>query len=70
MIKSVCFLTTYRCNARCGFCECRPESKEMLTLADMIRYMDEAVALIRKAASSNATVLGAAQRRPIGGEAA
>jgi len=45
MIKTVCFLTTYRCNARCGFCECRPESDEMLSLADMIRYMDEAIAL-------------------------
>ena len=45
MIKTVCFPTTYRCNARCGFCECRPESDEMLSLADMIRYMDEAIAL-------------------------
>lgn len=45
MIKSVCFLTTYRCNARCGFCECRPENEDMLSLDDLTRYIDEAYAL-------------------------
>jgi len=45
MIKTVCFLTTYQCNARCGFCECRPESRETLSLGDMIRYIDEACEL-------------------------
>jgi hypothetical protein len=45
MIKSVCLLTTYRCNARCGFCECRPESNEVMSLEDMTRYIDEARAL-------------------------
>lgn len=45
MIKSVCFLTTYQCNARCGFCECRPENKEMLSYDDMARYIDEACEL-------------------------
>jgi hypothetical protein len=45
MIKSLCLLTTYRCNARCGFCECRPENADALSLADMTRYIDEAHSL-------------------------
>lgn len=45
MIKSVCFLTTYRCNARCGFCECRPENDDMLSFDAMANYIDQAHAL-------------------------
>ncbi len=45
MIKSVCFLSTYKCNAVCDFCECGPEITEHLTAEDMIRYIDEACAL-------------------------
>lgn len=37
MIKTVCFLTTYRCNARCGFCECRHRDEKLpeLTFGDL-----------------------------------
>jgi organic radical activating enzyme len=42
MIKSMCFLTTYHCNAKCDFCECGPEVKDRLSLDTMIRLMDEA----------------------------
>lgn len=45
MIKSVCFLTTYKCNARCDFCECGPDVQDSLNGDDLIRYIDEAVAL-------------------------
>jgi organic radical activating enzyme len=41
MIKSICFLTTYRCNARCDYCECGPKVRDRLTIADMRRLMDE-----------------------------
>lgn len=43
MIKSICFLTTYQCNAQCDYCECGPHSKrERLALREMIRLIDEA----------------------------
>lgn len=46
MIKSICFLTTYQCNAQCDYCECGPRSKkERLGLADIIRLIDEAKGL-------------------------
>jgi hypothetical protein len=45
MIKSVCFLVTYQCNARCDFCECGPDVFERLTTDSILRYIDEAVSL-------------------------
>lgn len=45
MIKSICFLTTYNCNARCSFCECGPKERDRLSLEDMTRLIDESLAL-------------------------
>jgi organic radical activating enzyme len=45
MIKSLVFLTTYKCNARCDFCDCGPDASDMLTYEDMTRYVEEAIAL-------------------------
>jgi organic radical activating enzyme len=45
MIKSICFLTTYNCNARCSYCECGPRERDRLSLEDMKRLTDEGVAL-------------------------
>jgi len=45
MIKSICFLTTYQCNAKCSHCECGPQEYERLSLADMIRLIDEGIEL-------------------------
>lgn len=45
MIKSICFLTTYQCNAQCDFCECGPQVKDRLSGDEMIRLMDEAYSL-------------------------
>jgi hypothetical protein len=45
MIKSVCFLTTYNCNARCSFCECGPKERDRLSLDEMKRLIDECLAL-------------------------
>jgi len=42
MIKSICFLTTYKCNARCDYCECRPEVETRISGPDLIRFIDEA----------------------------
>lgn len=41
MIKSICFLTTFRCNAQCDYCECRPWVKDELSLDSMIEFIDE-----------------------------
>lgn len=43
MIKSICFLTTYRCNAKCDFCECGPERHDRLELSEMKRIIDQGV---------------------------
>jgi organic radical activating enzyme len=45
VIKSICFLTTYRCNAQCSHCECGPYESERLSLAEMQRLIDEGIAL-------------------------
>jgi organic radical activating enzyme len=45
MIKSICFLTTYQCNAQCDYCECSPYQKDKLTGAEMVRLIDEAKSL-------------------------
>lgn len=45
MIKSICFLTTYQCNAQCDHCECRPHVKDRISGEDLLRYIDEATAL-------------------------
>jgi hypothetical protein len=45
MIKSICFLTTYQCNAQCDYCECRPEVEARISGPDLIRFIDEAHAL-------------------------
>lgn len=45
MIKTICFLTTYNCNARCSFCECGPKERDRLSLDEMKRLIDEGVAL-------------------------
>lgn len=45
MIKSICFLTTYNCNARCSHCECGPKERDRLSLDEMKRLMDESLAL-------------------------
>lgn len=45
MIKSICFLTTYNCNARCSFCECGPRERDRLSLDEMKRLIDEALEL-------------------------
>ena len=45
MINSICFLTTYRCNAKCDYCECGPKAENGLTLAEMVRLIDEAAEL-------------------------
>jgi radical SAM family protein len=45
VIKTICFLTTYRCNAQCDFCECGPKARERIELVDMLRLIDEAAAL-------------------------
>jgi organic radical activating enzyme len=42
MIKSLCFLTTYRCNAYCDFCECSEKEQDRLNGDDLVRYIDEA----------------------------
>jgi hypothetical protein len=45
MIKSICFLTTYQCNASCSHCECGPYEYDRLSLDEMLRLIDEGVAL-------------------------
>ena len=45
MIKSICFLTTYNCNARCSYCECGPRERDRLSLAEMKRLIDEGLEL-------------------------
>ena len=45
MIKSICFLATYKCNAQCDYCECGPRVSERLRLQDMVHYMDEGLKL-------------------------
>lgn len=45
LIKSICFLTTYNCTAKCDFCECGPKSRERLELAEMTRIIDEGLEL-------------------------
>lgn len=45
MIKSICFLTTYNCTAKCDFCECGPKERERLTLAEMTDLIDQGVEL-------------------------
>lgn len=45
MIESICFLTTFHCNAQCDYCECGPDVKTRLSLADMTRMIDEGLAL-------------------------
>lgn len=41
MIKSICFLTTYRCDAKCDFCECGPQVRDRLELSEMKRIIDQ-----------------------------
>ncbi|MGF1639387.1 MAG: radical SAM protein [Rhodospirillales bacterium] len=45
MIRSLCFLATYQCNARCDYCECGPKLRARLSLGDMVGYIDQAAAL-------------------------
>ena len=45
MIKSVCFLCTYQCNAKCDYCECGPNIKTKLSREDIYLYTDQALAL-------------------------
>jgi len=45
MIRSLCFLATYQCNAQCDYCECGPKLRQRLSLDEMIGYMDQAAAL-------------------------
>jgi len=45
MIKSICFLTTYNCNARCSYCECGPRERDRLSLDDMKRLINEGIDL-------------------------
>jgi Radical SAM superfamily len=45
MIATICFLTTYQCNAKCDFCECGPSVKTRVALPDMLRLIDEAADL-------------------------
>lgn len=45
MIKSICFLATYQCNASCDYCECRPRNKTRIPLDEIHRLIDEAKAL-------------------------
>ncbi len=45
MISSICFLTTYQCTARCDYCECGPDTRGSIGLADMKRLMDEGLTL-------------------------
>jgi len=42
VISSICFLTTYRCNAKCDFCECGPKAEKGMDIDEMIRLVDEA----------------------------
>lgn len=45
MIKSICFLTTYNCTAKCDFCECGPKERDRLELSEMQDLIDQGVAM-------------------------
>ncbi len=45
MLKSICFFTTYQCNAKCDYCECGPEVSLSLDKKDVIDLIDEAFSL-------------------------
>ena len=45
MIRSLCFLATYQCNARCDYCECGPKLRRRLSLDDIVGYIDQAATL-------------------------
>lgn len=42
MISSICFLTTYRCNAKCDYCECGPKAEKGMDIQEMLRLVDDA----------------------------